>query len=65
MAQLSRLVKSSILTLHISNFGIGFFKRYISEIYKNNFRFIGTLMTIGLPFSLSVYFLNQISTLII
>ena len=43
MAQLWRLVKSSILTLNISNFGIVYFKRYISQIYKNNFRFIGTL----------------------
>ena len=43
MAQLWRLVKSSILTLNISNFGIVHFKRYISQIYKNNFRFIGTL----------------------
>ena len=44
MVQLSRLVKSSISTLNISYFGIVYFKRYISQIYKNNFRFIGTFI---------------------
>ena len=43
MVQLSRLVKSSILTLNISNFGIVYFKRYISKICEKRFRFIDTL----------------------
>ena len=46
MAQLSRLVKSSILTLNISNFGIVYLKRYISKICEKRFRFIGTLMSV-------------------
>ena len=46
MAQLSRLVKSSILTLNISNFGIVYLIRYISKICEKRFRFIGTLMSV-------------------
>ena len=36
IAQLWRLVKSLILTLNISNFGIVYFKRYILNMWKKN-----------------------------
>ena len=57
IAQLWRLVKSSILTLNNSNFGIVYFKQYISKICEKNFRFIGTLRKVAAMGSIHIHVL--------